>query len=467
MINQTILNYKIDKQIGSGGMASVYEATHIKIGTKVALKVMNKEISENENLRNRFLNEAKVLTILSHPNIVRCSNLDEWEGQLVFQMDLIDGICLGDFIPREQSTKERIIKIFLKLLDAVGYAHSKGLIHRDIKPSNILIKENDEPILLDFGISKTDSLGVTGDTHTKAQMGSLPYMSPEQLVSTKAVDNRTDIYSLGVTLYFMFTGKPAINTSTMSEYEIMDAIIKKPLPNVSDSQFQFILEKATAKNPNDRYQSCKAFADDLEQLSNTKDHLSTKLFPYSSNNSTPTVLHKTPKRPTGLISAAILFVVVIIVVLLYPWKNDTENEHTMSVEHEPELVETSSDITIASNEEEDNNSLDEVTEPNILAEEEIDSRSIMGKGDFEDLLSTAFNANLSANQRATTHDRLRNKFSIDATITVYDLEGGVRDRFNREEFVRFVIIRQQHTSHKIISKEMTGSSIAKLTIEIY
>ncbi|NLR94438.1 serine/threonine-protein kinase [Flammeovirga agarivorans] len=279
MIGKTFFNYKITKKIGDGGMATVYEAIHEQLETKAAIKILHQNLTTNENVRKRFSNEAKALYGLSHPNIVRLLNYHESEEELVMILDYVDGIDLKTYIEQNPSISEleNAIPFFIQILAAFNFAHQNNIIHRDIKPSNIMVTSSGKPIILDFGIAKVaDDLQISL-TGTNAMMGSRPYMSPEQIKSSKHIDKRSDVYSLGITLYQLLTRESAYNTNTLSEYDLIMKIVNEPLPLPSSKNTNItpaldkVIQKATAKDPNARFESCEEFSYALNNLDEFND----------------------------------------------------------------------------------------------------------------------------------------------------------------------------------------------------
>jgi serine/threonine-protein kinase len=243
----TITNYTIKQPIGQGGMATVFLAHDNKFDTNVAVKVLNKEFVNNENIRKRFLAEARNMFKMSHPNIIKVTDLIDDADNVAFVMEYIEGETLKDYLDRKGKLSDTEIKnLFLQMLDAVGYVHEQNLVHRDIKPSNFMISQKGQIKLLDFGIAK--NLNKTSIEYTITEqhqiMGTVMYMSPEQVKSSKEVTYTTDIYSLGVVLWQMVTGKKPYDTNDLSIPEIQVNIIKESLPSTS-SIFDYIIQKAT------------------------------------------------------------------------------------------------------------------------------------------------------------------------------------------------------------------------------
>jgi serine/threonine protein kinase len=270
MIGSQILNYQVKSLLGEGGMGIVYLAEHVKLGRKVAIKVLHAHLASNESIRNRFINEAKTMAELQHPNIVSLLDYHEDEFGLYLIMEYIDGKPLDEYIEQVSGPipEETVILFFKQALSAFHYAHEKKVVHRDIKPSNLIITNEGKLKVLDFGIAKIVGNDNYKLTKTGAHTGSVYYMSPEQ-VKGLDVDFKSDIYSLGITLYQMLTGcNPYVDLTT--EYAIFEQIVKVPLtdprtkyPAVSEHMVQ-VINKSTQKNPLDRFNSCNDFSKSLD-----------------------------------------------------------------------------------------------------------------------------------------------------------------------------------------------------------
>ena len=256
-----ILEYKIHSELGKGGMATVYLAEDEKFKHSVAIKVLNKEFVHNDNIRKRFLSEARNIFKMSHPNIIKVSDLIDEGDTVAFVMEYIEGQTLKEHLDTKGKLNEEEIKrLFAQMLEAVGYVHEQGLIHRDIKPSNFMISSKGVVKLLDFGIAKnTDTTSAEyTQTGTTQNMGTPMYMSPEQVKSTKEVTAQSDIYSLGVVLWQMVTGKKPYDTNTISTFELQTKIINDALSKTS-TIWDDLIQKATKKDYNDRFFSCQDF----------------------------------------------------------------------------------------------------------------------------------------------------------------------------------------------------------------
>ena len=269
----TITNYTIKQSIGQGGMANVYLAEDIKFQTNVAIKVLNREYVHNDNIRKRFIAEARNMFKMSHPNIIKVTDLIDEGDTVAFVMEYIEGETLKEYLDRKGKLSDEEIKnLFSQMLDAVGYVHEQNLVHRDIKPSNFMLDKKGRIKLMDFGIAKTTDTTSAEytQTGTGVQMGTPMYMSPEQVKSSKEVSHTTDIYSLGVVLWQMVMGEKPYDTNELSLPEIQVNIIKESLPSTS-SIFDTIIQKATQKHPEQRFQNIQAFQDAIKHPAKNTD----------------------------------------------------------------------------------------------------------------------------------------------------------------------------------------------------
>ncbi|MDB3905498.1 serine/threonine protein kinase, partial [Crocinitomicaceae bacterium] len=260
MINERIDEFTFLSKIGEGGMATVYKAFDNNFADHVAVKVLKKEYVFNKNVRARFISEARKLHKLSHPNIIGVRRIIDAGDICAFAMDMVNGQTLKEYVSRNKSLKNTEIKDFTnKMLNALDFVHSKGFVHRDIKPSNFMITEDQNVLLLDFGIAKdTNSESDYTATGTTHQMGTPSYMSPEQIKSTKAVDHRSDIYSLGVVIYYMVNGAGPYEGKELSLFELYEKIVNTDL-KISNSKFDVVIKEATKKDVNMRIQNCELF----------------------------------------------------------------------------------------------------------------------------------------------------------------------------------------------------------------
>ena len=265
-IGKQIGKYTITKFIGEGGMASVYEGEHEALGTKAAIKILNPILSANKQIRERFKNEARIMASLDHPNIIRVYDYEESDTYLAIAMELLKGEDLSERIKRMGSLSEEELKhIFNQVLSAFEYAHSLGIDHRDIKPSNIFVLSNGTVKILDFGIAKLFGQG-NEMTQTGTQMGTPVYMSPEQVKADKSIDHRSDIYSLGVTMFYALSGKSPYDVNTNSQFDIFTKIVHEPLPELeSTSYLADLVRKACQKDRELGFQSCEEWLQQLKK----------------------------------------------------------------------------------------------------------------------------------------------------------------------------------------------------------
>jgi serine/threonine protein kinase len=254
MINQQLNNYKIISLLGEGGMAFVYLAHDNKFDTEVAIKILKKEFVHNENIRKRFLAEAKNMFKMSHPIIIKVTDLIDAGDIVAFVMEYIEGRTLDEYTKVNGVFKDaEIARYFPKMIKAIEYVHDKGFIHRDIKPSNFILTKDHEIKLLDFGIAKNTNSDNDDYTSTNLgqQLGTPLYMSPEQIECVAPITNLTDIYSLGVTLWFMVMGHSPYNLKDISILSLQNKIHKEPLP-LTHTIWDSTIQEATAKDPSKR-----------------------------------------------------------------------------------------------------------------------------------------------------------------------------------------------------------------------
>jgi len=263
-----IRDYKIIKKLGEGGMGTVYLAEDTMLERKVALKTLNPTLTKDSHFTERFRHEAKVQASLIHPNIVTLYNYFREGDNYCMVMENVEGVTLKHLISSTGPMPEqRAVWILNQMLEAVGFAHKKGIIHRDIKPSNILITKDDNVKILDFGIAKI--LQDKGLTKTGTKMGTVYYMSPEQIKAVKDIDHRTDIYSLGITFYEMLSGRVPFNVDTDSDFEIMNEIVSSELkdpreyyPHISKWVVDVLFD-SVKKDRNERIQNADEFRNRL------------------------------------------------------------------------------------------------------------------------------------------------------------------------------------------------------------
>jgi len=272
MINQIISHYKILQELGRGGMGEIYLAEDTKLKRQVALKFLPRQMTADPEAKERFEREAQAAAALNHPNIITVYEIGEHDGQVFIAMEYVEGKTLKDVMSvgtgRDLSLPiNQIIEIASQIASGLAAAHAKGIVHRDIKPQNILINKNNHVKILDFGLAKLK--GVSSLTKEASTLGTVHYMSPEQTMG-KEVDHRTDIWSLGVVLYEMLTGRlpfrgeydQAVIYSILNEEPEKASTFGREIP----SEYDRILEKTMTKDLAERYQHADDLLVDLRRI---------------------------------------------------------------------------------------------------------------------------------------------------------------------------------------------------------
>jgi hypothetical protein len=288
MIGQTISHYRITGQLGSGGMGIVYEAQDLDLGRKVALKFLPPQLSRDQNALERFLLEARTASALNHPNIctiyaVEKVQMENGEQQSFIAMELLEGETLDRRLAAGPMPLDRLLDWGIQMTDALDAAHAEGIIHRDIKPANIFITQRGQVKILDFGLAKLarremdmSTIGATQDspaplhlTSPGSTVGTIAYMSPEQ-ARGEELDTRTDLFSLGVVIYQMATGRFPFSGATSAV--VFHAILElDPAPvtqlnSMLPPKLEEIIGKALEKDRDLRYQSAADLRGDLKRL---------------------------------------------------------------------------------------------------------------------------------------------------------------------------------------------------------
>jgi hypothetical protein len=261
----TIGNYRIEEQIGRGGMGVVYAATHLGLDRRVALKLIAEDLSEDEAFRERFRREPRVAASIDHENVIPVMDAGESDGQLYVTMRLVEGDDLGTMLKREGPLDpQRAAEIVGQVADALDAAHERGLVHRDVKPANVLIEPRggrEHAYLTDFGITKAGG-GSIGLTRTGDWVGTADYVAPEQ-IEGKEIDRRTDVYALGAVLYHALAGEAPYARD--SEVAKIYAHLSKPVPPIAEKrkdvspELEATIRRAMAKKPKDRYETAGEF----------------------------------------------------------------------------------------------------------------------------------------------------------------------------------------------------------------
>jgi serine/threonine protein kinase/tetratricopeptide (TPR) repeat protein len=325
MNEQTVSHYRIQEKLGAGGMGVVYKAEDTRLGRLVALKFLPENTAIDGHALERFKREARTASSLDHPNICTIYEIDEDQGRPFLAMQLLEGQTLADRIGDKPIPLGTLLDWALQIADALQAAHAKGIMHRDIKPANVFITTREQAKILDFGLAKLtspDSSGSTAPTmsmsaqltHVGATIGTVAYMSPEQ-ARGEALDARTDLFSFGVLLYEMATGKQAFSGPTWAV--TVHAILGQAPLSLNESmpglphRLQEIIDKALVKNRDLRYQSAAEIHHDLLKLK--KDYESGK-----SLKSTRTAAIWPTRRKLQLILAACCVALLISFAVWFP-----------------------------------------------------------------------------------------------------------------------------------------------------
>lgn len=316
---ENIGKYKIVEVLGKGAMGIVYKALDPDINREVAIKTIHFDTAaegrEREEMQQRFMREAQAAGRLTHPNIVMIYDVGR-EGEMTYiVMQYIEGRSLAKMIGGERLPIDYIVRLMTQVCQALDYAHQKGIVHRDIKPANILLDHSGNPFLADFGVARMETSTVT---QTGTVMGTPSYMSPEQVMGKK-IDKRSDIFSLGVILFELLSGKRpfAGESITTVMFKIVHDIplslkeVQKDVP----SGFDYVVAKSLAKDPEQRYQSCLEMAYDLANVAT----LPTKTMTLGVSPVIPAAVPEKikPRRKVGLIAAAALTVIIAGAAAIY------------------------------------------------------------------------------------------------------------------------------------------------------
>lgn len=261
MIRQ-IGQYRIQRVLGGGGMGIVYRALDTAVGREVALKQLRSEFAASPEVRERFRNEAKLQGRLNHPNIAQLYSLEQTPDAFCLVMELVEGVMVKDLMPFDWKSA---VALMVQVLDALGYAHSLGVLHRDIKPENILLDQRGSVKVMDFGIAY--AVGSQRMTREKSIVGTIEYMSPERILN-KPMDGRSDVYSLGILLFEMLSGRLPFHET--NEFDILRWHIEGAGPPVTDvvavpGFLDTVIQKALNKDPEARFATCSEMARFLQQ----------------------------------------------------------------------------------------------------------------------------------------------------------------------------------------------------------
>ena len=286
MIDKTLAHYRIVDKLGEGGMGQVFVAEDSRLGRRVALKVLSEEMAQDPERLQRFEREARAVAALNHPNIVTIYSVEEAEGHHFITMELVEGKTLAEELLKGPLRLERFYDMAHSLTDALNAAHSQGIVHRDLKPANVMVGPEGRVKVLDFGLAKLRGAGADGispdiATATLTQdgliLGTVPYMSPEQLQGRPA-DHRSDVFSLGIMLYEMVTGRRPFQGET--SVDLISSILRDNPRPVTEIKVDLphdlgrIIRRCLEKDADRRYQSVQEIRTELEDLVADKTQVS-------------------------------------------------------------------------------------------------------------------------------------------------------------------------------------------------
>ncbi len=342
MVGKTISHYKILDKLGEGGMGIVYKAEDTKLERVVAIKFLPQHLTTDSTEKERFVHEAKAASALSHTNVTTIYEIDEFEGQTFIVMEYCEGQTLRKIVEKETLSIKKVLDIAVQICEGLTIAYEKGIVHRDIKSDNIMLTPRGQVKIMDFGLAKLK--GATRLTQSRSTLGTASYMSPEQ-AQREEVDHRSDIFSFGVVLYELLTGQLPFQGD--HEAAVLHAIIsEEPLPvarfnNKVSAKLQDVVDKAMAKEKEERYQHIDDVLADLRREKKSLEYVKTTQIP-------PEAIPPKPKKTLlpFIVPASIIFVLVLLFLILKPFqlqivpeKKAVAEENTLAIMYFENLVE--------------------------------------------------------------------------------------------------------------------------------
>ncbi len=356
MIGRTLAHYEVLDEISRGGMGVVYRARDLHLGREVALKVLPEDLTHDTTRRDRLLQEARAASVLEHPNIAVIHGVGESNGVTFIAMELIRGQQLSDTLARGPMPQKRALDLAVEVAEGLARAHEKGIVHRDLKPANVMVTEDGHAKIIDFGLAKlVESAPADSETMLSPKgnqtdpgmvMGTVTYMSPEQARGGR-IDHRSDVFSFGVMLFEMLTGAPPFQGQ--SQLDTLHAILNQPVPALSAgpglpaevaADVQRVINKCTAKDPDDRYQGMKDMVVDLRTARRRLDSASAPVAAVAgatTSTAVPGALPSTTVAPRRLavIGAA---AAVVLAAGLWVWQPWTSSRPLASATGKPAVA---------------------------------------------------------------------------------------------------------------------------------
>jgi serine/threonine protein kinase len=275
MIGRTVSHYRVVGKLGTGGMGVVYDAEDQRLARRVALKFLSEELADDPDAARRLRREAQTIALLNHPNICTIYEIDEHDGRAFIAMERLDGATLKAYMARKTLDTAEIADIAAQITEALGVAHARSVIHRDIKPGNIFVSAETRVKVLDFGLARRlptaseDRNGMEGSTIPGRPLGTASYMAPERILQLP-LDARSDLFSLGVVIFEMATGRLPFTGASTGE-TVTNILDKPPVPLTTLSPdrpkaLEKIVTKLLRKDADARYQSAEELQVDLASL---------------------------------------------------------------------------------------------------------------------------------------------------------------------------------------------------------
>ncbi|MGB7062672.1 MAG: FlgO family outer membrane protein [Candidatus Zixiibacteriota bacterium] len=316
MIGKNISHYRILEKLGEGGMGVVYKAQDTKLDRMVAIKFLPQHLTTESVEKERFVHEAKAASALNHTNVTTIYEIDEFEGKTFIVMEYCEGETLRQVIQKETLSIKKVLDIAVQICEGLTIAHEKGIVHRDIKSDNIMLTPRGQVKIMDFGLAKLK--GATKLTQSRSTLGTASYMSPEQ-AQREEVDHRSDIFSFGVVLYELLTGQLPFQGD--HEAAVLHAIIsEEPQPvarfnNKASAKLQDVVDKALAKEKDERYQHIDDVLADLRREKKSLEYVKTTQIP-------PEAVPPKPKRKLlpFLAPASVVFIIILLLLILKPFQ---------------------------------------------------------------------------------------------------------------------------------------------------